>query len=183
MLRLKSRAGARLLQSAARAAGAGHGVQLKWSAAGLSLLPCAPFHASCGTIPLHLSSALALLCKAQACCGPRPCKGAARSGRGLKIIVCNTDSLAARLPILFLSSGLSTPASPRSAVFAAPCMLATSAQSHRAFSTNNFDLVLIQADSAMASVKKAQDLIMNGQLPSPPLFTLCPRCGRVLVEC
>jgi len=52
-------------------------------------------------------------------------------------------------------------AAPRSALFSAkPRMLALSAQAPRAFSTGNLDLVLVQADSAMATVKKAQDLIM-----------------------
>jgi len=61
-------------------------------------------------------------------------------------------------------------AAPRS-VFSAP-----RAQALRAFSTSNLDLVLSQADSALATVAKAQDLIMAGCFPARPSAAACVAC-------
>jgi len=74
-----------------------------------------------------------------------PLRGAARAALGSRNV----------------PSALPAVAVPRTAQIAAPLrMLALSAPTRRSFSTGNLDLVLRQADSTLATVAKAQDLIM-----------------------
>ena len=81
---------------------------------------------------------------------------------------------------------------PRSAlVGASPRMIALSAQmQQRAFSAGveNLDLVMRQADSALATVAKAQDLIMSGDFayprrPNQPCGPMAPKTRPPLSSC
>ena len=78
------------------------------------------------------------------------------------------------------------PPAPRTAQIATPLrMLVLSAPTRRSFSTGSLDLVLRQADSTLATVAKAQDLIMAGDrsctcLPNPSQRTaFCSRNARM----
>ena len=77
---------------------------------------------------------------------------------GCSVVLCTVMTSSSCSPSrkhavgVFLSPPL---AAPRAAVFAAPRLVAA-----RAFSTGSLDLVLRQADSALADVAKAKALIM-----------------------
>ena len=58
-------------------------------------------HAGCGCISSHLISALSVLGRLEPCCWPKAAQGGSEQREGCQTIVCDTDPLAARLPVSF----------------------------------------------------------------------------------
>ena len=110
MIAAKSKAGARLLRSAARAAGACRGVPLVWAAAGSSPLFCAPFYYTPAAAAFLLTLSLHFLCLegSSPAAGPRPRKEAASSGRDARrlsaILTLLPHACLFRFPALLLGS-------------------------------------------------------------------------------
>lgn len=103
---------------------------------------------------------------------------------GCSVVLCTVMTSSSCSPSrkhavgVFLSPPL---AAPRAAVFAAPRLVAA-----RAFSTGSLDLVLRQADSALADVAKAKALIMAAKwndLDAEELEDMAAGVGRSVSAC
>ena len=103
---------------------------------------------------------------------------------GCSVVLCTVMTSSSCSPSRKHAVGvlLSPPlAAPRAAVFAAPRLVAA-----RAFSTGSLDLVLRQADSALADVAKAKALIMAAKwndLDAEELEDMAAGVGRSVSAC